>query len=117
MKGKNSLNADRTNQADQRDKKSFDLFAKVSSDPALSARSGLSAFKLLSTKTPARLYCEIALKNSGNVANDCPRYCGRKPKRMILPLPYVTSTSAAFPAILSAPSAQPDSNIFVGSEG
>src|SRR5439155_9094320 len=30
-------------------------------------------------------HCEIALKNSGNVARLCPRYCGLNPKRMIFP--------------------------------
>src|SRR5688572_391863 len=62
-------------------------------------------------------YCEIALNSNGNVASDCPRYCGRKPKRMIFPLPILNSTRAALPAIFSAPKAQPESNICFGSFG
>jgi hypothetical protein len=62
-------------------------------------------------------HCEIALKSSGKVANDWPRYCGLKPKRIILPLPMVNSTSAAFPAIFSAPRAQPERSICFGSFG
>src|ERR1051326_6374854 len=50
----------------------------------------------------------IALKNSGYVASDWPRYWGRKPKRIMRPLPMVTWTRAALPLRRSAPSSQPE---------
>src|SRR5260370_3514782 len=50
----------------------------------------------------------IALKNSGQVASDWPRYCGRKPKRIIRPLPMPTSTKAALPLMRSPPRTQPE---------
>src|SRR2546428_1765371 len=54
-----------------------------------------------------------ALKKSGYVASDWPRYCGRKPKRITWPLPIVTSTRAALPLMRSPPNNQPDSKGFL----
>src|SRR5437764_13410789 len=59
-------------------------------------------------RAPSNYLSVIALKNSGYVASDWPRYCGRKPKRMMRPLPIVTSTKAALPLMRSPPSNQPE---------